>query len=98
MTDAPGPFAISASGALESFVAEAGLKPEHASTVDIVMRYPDEETALRGVLSSGAAAHFIRHAGEPVVRQTVAHASRKSRKSDGSYVFTNEFRVLVARA
>jgi SAM-dependent methyltransferase len=94
---APGPFALSAPGALEALAERAGLKPEAVKTVTTTMRFPNEDTALRGLLASGAVERAIRTAGEDMVRGGVAEAIRPSRQSDGSYAFANEWRFLLSR-
>src|SRR5262249_20917443 len=84
---APGPFALSAHGALETLVGKSGLKPGANASVVTAMRFPDEATALRGLLASGVAERAIRNSGEDAVREGVGNAIRPSRRSDGSYVF-----------
>jgi SAM-dependent methyltransferase len=95
---APGPFALSAPGALEALVSKAGLKPEGVTTVTTTMRFPDEATTVRGLLASGVAERAIRNSGEDAVRKGVSDTVRPSRKGDGSYEFKNEWRFLLARA
>ena len=95
--DAPGPFALSAPGALEALAEKAGLKPEAAKTVTTTMHFPNESTALRGLLASGAVERAIRTSGEDMVRGGVAEAIRPGRQSDGSYAFSNEWRFLLSR-
>jgi SAM-dependent methyltransferase len=94
---APGPFALSAPGALEALAEKAGLKPEAAKTVTTAMRFPNEATALRGLLASGAVERAIRTSGEDMVRGGIAEAIRPGRQSDGSYAFSNEWRFLLSR-
>jgi SAM-dependent methyltransferase len=95
---APGPFALSAPGALETLVGKAGLKPDWASSVMTAMRFPDEATALRGLIASGVVERAIRNSGEAAVRQGVSGAVQVGRQTDGSYEFNNEWRFLVSRA
>jgi SAM-dependent methyltransferase len=95
---APGPFALSAPGALEALAAKAGLRPEGVTSVTTTMAFPDESTALRGLLASGVVERAIRNSGEEAVRKGVGEAIRPSRQADGSYAFNNEWRFLVARA
>jgi SAM-dependent methyltransferase len=95
---APGPFALSAPGALEALVSKAGLKPEGVTSVVTAMRFPDEETTVRGLLASGVAERAIRNSGEDAARKGVSDAVRQSRKADGSYEFNNEWRFLLSRA
>jgi SAM-dependent methyltransferase len=94
---APGPFALSAPGALEVLVEQAGLRPEHGGSAPVEMRFPDEATALRGLLAAGPGIRAIRHSGEDAVRKGIAEAIAPYRRSDGSYVMRNEFRYLLAR-
>jgi SAM-dependent methyltransferase len=95
---APGPFALSAPGALEMLVSKAGLKPENNAAVVTTMRFPDEKTALRGLIASGVAERALRNSGEAALRQGIADAIRSRRQGDGSYSFANEWRYLLARA
>ena len=88
---------LSAPGALESLVGKAGLNPEAAGNVTTTMSFPDEATAVRGLLASGVAERAIRNSGETAVRQGVAEAIRPFRKSDGSYAFRNEWLFEVSR-
>lgn len=95
---APGPFALSAPGALETLVGKAGLKPEKNTSVVTTMHFPDEATALRGLLASGVVERAIRNSGEAAVRSGVAEAIRAGRQTDGSYAFSNEWRYMISRA
>ena len=95
---APGPFALSAPGALEALVGKAGLKPEAVTSVLTTMAFPDEATALRGLLAAGPSERAIRHSGEEASRKGIGEAIRPSRKADGSYAFKNEWRFLISRA
>lgn len=95
---APGPFALSQDGALEALVKQAGLTPERLIEVDAPFDYPDEETAVRGLLSGGPAVRAIRHAGEERVREAVSQAITPFKAVDGSYHIRNKFLILVATA
>jgi SAM-dependent methyltransferase len=94
---APGPFALSAPGALEALAGKAGLKPEGVTSITTTMAFPDEATALRGLIAAGVVERAIRNSGEAAVRNGIAEAIRPSRKADGSYAFKNEWRFLVCR-
>ena len=94
---APGPFALSAPGALEALVSRVALSPEGSSTVMTTMTFPDEATALRGLLASGVAQRAIRNSGEAAVRQGLIEAIKDFRKNDGSYAFKNEWLFVVSR-
>jgi SAM-dependent methyltransferase len=95
---APGPFALSAPGALETLVSKAGLKPENNAAVVTTMRFPNDETALRGLTASGVAERALRNSSEASLRQGIADAIRSRRQGDGSYSFANEWRYLLAQA
>lgn len=94
---APGPFALSAPGALEGLLEKASLRPQRSGSAPVVMRFPDEATALRGLLAAGPATRATRHSGEDAVRRGLAEAIAPFRQSDGSYVMRNEFRYVLAR-
>lgn len=92
----PGPFALSDETALRQFAKDAGLKPVEVFDVDNPFLFPDEETALRGWISSGVAARAMEYAGERAVRDTQAKAIAPFRQPDGSYRIGASFRCLVA--
>jgi hypothetical protein len=93
---APGPFALSADGALESLAVKAGLTPTKVKTVDCPWDYPDEKTALRGLLSSGPAIRAIQNKGEEVVRDVILQVIAPFKTHSGGYYLTNNYRYLIA--
>jgi hypothetical protein len=95
---AGGPFALSAPGALEALVTEAGFEPGVRTDVDCPFAYPDLETALRGLLGAGPAEVAIRHSGEAAARAAVTEAITPFATTGGGYLMENRFRFLVARA
>jgi SAM-dependent methyltransferase len=94
---APGPYALSADGALEALATEAGMTPAAVETVNCPWEYPDEKTALRGLLSSGPAIRAIQHAGENVVRDLVLSVIAPFKTDSGGYRLKNNFRYMIAR-
>lgn len=94
--EAPGPFALSADGALEALAVKAGLTPTTVKTVECPWNYPDEKTALRGLLSSGPAIRAIQNKGEDVVRDVVLQVIAPFKTSSGGFYLTNNFRYLIA--
>lgn len=96
--DAPGPYALSADGALEALVTKAGMTPGIVATVDCPWEYPDEKTALRGLLSSGPAIRAIQHTGEDVVRDVVLSVIAPFKTRSGGYRLKNNFRYMIAKA
>ena len=96
--EAPGPFALSADGALEALAVKAGLTPTTVRTVECPWNYPDEKTALRGLLSSGPAIRAIQSKGEDVVRDVILQVISPFKTSSGGYYLTNDFHYLIAIA
>ncbi len=93
---APGPFALSVDGALESLAQNAGLTPGLVETVSCPWVYRDDETALRGLLSSGPAIRAMQVRGEDVVRHAILSAITPFKTSSGGYHLSNSFRYMVA--
>jgi ubiquinone/menaquinone biosynthesis C-methylase UbiE len=93
---APGPFALSAPGALEELAAAAGLTPRGAHEVKTSWEYPDLESALRGHLSAGPAVKAIEAAGEGRVAAAVTDAIAPFRSASGGYAIENSWRYLIA--
>jgi SAM-dependent methyltransferase len=93
---AGGPFALSDEAALRALAAEAGLAPGEVRDVDCPFAYPDLETALVALNSSGVAERAIRHSGLEAV--TAAHRAvlERFRRPDGSVHVGNAFRYLLA--
>lgn len=95
---APGPFALSAEGALEALVIQSGLTPSSVKTVDCPWDYPDEKTMLRGLLSSGPAIRAIQERGEEAVRDLILKVLDPFKTSAGGYFLTNKYQYLIATA
>lgn len=94
---AAGPFALSAPGAVEAQLKEAGFSAVESQEVVCRWEYRDEETMLRGVLSAGPAVAAIRNTDEARVREAAIVALAPFEKPDGAYVLDNTFRYVVAR-
>lgn len=93
---APGPFALSADGALEALSIKSGLTPSVVKKVECPWDYPDEKTALRGLLSSGPAIRAIQEKGEDMVRDLILKVIAPFKTSSGGYYLTNNFHYLIA--
>ena len=94
---AAGPFRLSEPGALRSLVEEAGFEVEIVADAAAAFVYPDEPTALRGLLSAGPCVKAIAHAGEEAVRDATLESIAPYRHEDGSYAFDNVWRFAIAR-
>src|SRR5205085_6460440 len=95
---APGPFALSAPGALEALATDAGLEPVDAAEVSCAWRFADLESALSAMLAAGPAVKAIRCSGEEAARDAVAAAVEPFRRPAGDYEIGSAFRYLVATA
>ena len=94
----PGPFALSAEGALEALAREAGLTPTHVEDVACPFVYPDQETALRGLLSAGPATRAIQAVGEDRVRAVIVNNLPPFKQASGGYRLEHTFRYLITMA
>lgn len=94
----PGPFALSADGALEGFVRDAGLTPRRVDEVDCPFEYADLKTALRGLLSGGPIVRALQTSGEARVREATVEAITPYRLSSGGYRLEHSFLFMIATA
>jgi SAM-dependent methyltransferase len=95
---APGPFALSAPGALEALAESAGLTPDGADEVRCTWSYPDLDSALRGLMSSGPVVKAIETSGEDAVRAAVTTSIEPFRQPSGGYDIGSAFRYLITTA
>lgn len=93
---APGPFALSADGALAGLLAAAGFEPQE--TRDVVCRfdYASDAEAARALISAGPCVRAVRHAGEEATRKALLESVAQYRQADGSYRIANPFRFTLA--
>ena len=92
---APGPFALSNVDALNALFDEAGLDVLAVEDVECVWRYPDEPTAVAGLMCSGPVVGVIEHAGEPAVRAATDLFLEPFRTPASGYRITNVFRYVI---
>jgi SAM-dependent methyltransferase len=90
------PYALSAPGALEQALADAGFTIHEDRELPGDWRYTGEDEALRGLLCSGGGTRAIRRAREAAVREAVSAGLQPFRRPDGSFVMHNHFRLVVA--
>jgi SAM-dependent methyltransferase len=94
----PDPPAVGEPGVLEDLAHEAGLDPGQAHEVDVPYVTPDLATLERALLAGAGFLSAIEHSGEEAVRKTISDAAAPFRQLDGSYLFQNKFRYLIAHA
>jgi len=93
----PAAFAYSTDGALSRLVAKAGFTKLIETSALTSWTYPDEDTALRGLLSYAAAVQALDCAGEERVREATRKFLRPFRLPRGGFRFDNTFRYLIAQ-
>jgi hypothetical protein len=92
---APGPFALSTGDALESLLAQAGLRSVTVADVPAPWEYDDDEIAMRGLISSGPVVKAIQHAGEDAVRAAIVAGIADRHREGGGYRLENTFRYAM---
>lgn len=92
------PFVYSAPGVFEALAVEAGLTTVSVEPISCPWEYPDRESLLRGILSSGNYVRARALVGEPALRRAITEAVAPFARPDGSYRLENEFRFLLMRA
>jgi SAM-dependent methyltransferase len=90
-----GPFALSEPGAIEELAAQGGLAVRERRDIDCVWDYPDEETALRALCSTGFAVQAIETVGEEKVTEAILASIAPYRTSGGGYRLENVFGYVV---
>lgn len=91
-----GPFALSAAGALESLVEQAGWKVTRSSEVDCPFEYPNLETHWQAQRSAGPLQAALRTVSEEQLRAAVEQAVASRRTSTGGVRLENRFRYVTA--
>lgn len=77
-------------------LTRAGLTISHERALPCPWKYPDLETALCGLLSTGPAADAISHAGRKPVADTITESISPYRRADGSYLLRNTCLTTIA--
>lgn len=90
------PYALSAPGALEAALRDAGLIMVLDREQPGDWRYPDLDRALRGLLGSAGGARAVSLVGEERVRAAVTEGLAPFLNDEGAYVMHNHSRLLVA--
>ena len=92
---APGPFALSDTDAIVQVFGEAGLDVASNADVTVVWSYPDEATAIAGLMGAGPIVSAIHHAGEGAAIAATRTFLSPFRTGDGGYRITNVFRYAI---
>jgi SAM-dependent methyltransferase len=94
--DLPGPFALSAPGALVSALKAAILRPIDDGDFPIVLSFPTAEAACKAFLAGAGSALAIQHSGEERVRQAIRDVLAGFQMETGEYRIENHFRFVIA--
>ncbi|MFE2033535.1 class I SAM-dependent methyltransferase [Streptomyces scopuliridis] len=82
---------------LEEVAARAGLKPDGSGRVACPFGYADQESAVRGLLSTGVFDSAIRTTNRRLVEKEIGEALHPHLRRDGTVWMPNVFRYLIAR-
>jgi ubiquinone/menaquinone biosynthesis C-methylase UbiE len=93
----PSAFSFSTDDMMARLATRAGFTKLIEAQALTIWEYPDEETALRGLLSVGAAVRATDCAGEERVRETAQKFLASHRLARGGYRMENAFRYLIAQ-
>jgi hypothetical protein len=90
------PFALSRAGVLEELAVRAGLRPAGGGLVSCPFAYPELESAVRGMLSTGLYRSAVADSGAVLVAKELEEALHPYVRSDGTVRMANVFRYVVA--
>ncbi len=96
-SNTPAAFAFSKEGELGRLAAKAGFSKLLEAQAVSIWNYPDEETALQGLLSTAAAVKAADCAGEDRVRAVTREFLLPYRLPRGGFRFENTFQYLIAQ-
>lgn len=77
--------------------ARAGLKPDGSGRVSCPFGYAGMESAVRGLLSTGAFDAAVRATDQSQVEKEITEALHPHVRGDGTVWMPNVFRYLIAR-
>ncbi|MEU1628359.1 SAM-dependent methyltransferase [Streptomyces sp. NPDC020096] len=92
------PVRVSARDDLEERAHDAGLRLDGSGRVACPFAYPDMDSAVRGLVSTGLFDTAIEATDRPQVDKELAEALHPYRRLDGTVRMENVFRYVVARA
>jgi hypothetical protein len=89
------PFSLSASGVLDTLVAQNGLQVIGDGSVECPAEYPDEEIACQALVATGPMQAALRVVGRQQLTAVVRGAIAPFRTSSGGVRLVNRFRYLT---
>ncbi|GAB2616069.1 hypothetical protein GCM10027168_55680 [Streptomyces capparidis] len=91
------PFRLSGPDDLEQVAKRAGLRPDGSGRVACPFAYPDLDSAVRGLTSTGLLDAAVEATDAARVEKELAEALRAFRLPDGGVRMDNVFRYTIAR-
>lgn len=82
---------------LEELARDAGLRPDGSGRVACPFGYPDMDSAVRGLVSTGLFDPAVEATDQAQVEKELAEALHPYRRPDGTVRMENVFRYVVAR-
>jgi ubiquinone/menaquinone biosynthesis C-methylase UbiE len=76
---------------IETAMRQAWLRPTGHGEIAAGLTFPDAETAIRAFLSAGVMQRILAHAGEAIVRKTLAATLPAVTGTDGKVTWNNQF-------
>ncbi|PWT97458.1 MAG: hypothetical protein C5B52_13925 [Bacteroidetes bacterium] len=92
---APGPYALSADGALENMASQAGLYLHHKEKINCPFLFTSKDELYRAFLCTGPAVKTIESIGEEKTRQVILRNSEPYRIADEIYFMNNQFKFFL---
>ena len=92
---APGPYALSAEGALENMASQAGLFLHHKEKINCPFLFTSQDELYRAFLCTGPAVKTIEMIGEERTRQVIHRSSEAFRIADEIYFMNNQFKFFL---
>lgn len=89
---------LSASGRVAAILKQADLTPLTSGEVDCPFEFVDLETAVRGLMSAGAAVAVVQRVGAEPVQRTIVESLAPYQTDEGGYRLHNRFRYVIAAA
>ncbi len=90
------PVPLSTPRRLEELMVEAGLEPLKSGEITCSFLFPNLDTAVRGLMSTGGAVAAAKRIGSEPVRRAVTESLAPFRTPSGTYRQRNTFRYVIA--
>ena len=90
------PFSLSENQQMEQIISTIGFNKISSIYVPSSWDYPNEHTALKGLLSLGAVAKAVEHSGFEKVNQVIKQAIQPYIQQNGHVVYRNQYKIIIA--